>query len=127
VAHHAARMRWLGLDARGFERGEMGARRRFASRGPREAREAWCHELSGVLRALARVLRPGAPLVLLMADSAVGQAALRADELVAEVAPGARFTPVARASQRRPHFHGPSAAAFRALPRAEHALLLERR
>jgi hypothetical protein len=126
VAHHAARMRWLDLDARGFERAEMGSRRRFAALGPREAREAWCRELGGLFRALARVLRPGSPLVLLMADSAVGKAALRADEIVAEVAPGARLTPVARASQRRPHFHGPSAAAFGRLPRAEHALLLER-
>jgi hypothetical protein len=126
VAHHAARMRWLDLDARGFERGEMGARRRFASLGPAEARQAWCRELGGLLRAMARVLRPRAPLVLLMADSAVGSTALRADELVAEVAPGARLRPVARASQRRPHFHGPSAAAFGRVPRAEHALLLER-
>jgi hypothetical protein len=126
VAHHAARMRWLDLDARGFERGELGARRRFATLGPREARDAWSHELGGLLRALARVLRPGAPLVLLMADSAVGREALRADEIIAQIAPPARFRPVARASQRRPHFHGPTAAAFGRLPRAEHALLLER-
>lgn len=126
LAHHAARLRWLDLDARGFERGELGARRRYAVLGPREAMDAWSRELGGLLRALARVLRPGAPLVLLMADSAVGRDALRADDIVASVAPGARFHPVARASQHRPHFHGPTAAAFSRSPRAEHALLLER-
>jgi SAM-dependent methyltransferase len=126
LAHHALRMRWLGLDAEPLERGEIGARRRFAALRPREAREAWGRELLALLRAAARALRRGGPIVLLMADSAVGTEALRADEIVESLASAAHLRPVARASQRRPHFHTPTAAAFRRTPRAEHALLLER-
>jgi hypothetical protein len=37
------------------------------------------------------------------------------------------FIPVARASQERPHFHGPTMAAFSDRPRAEHAILLRRK
>ena len=36
------------------------------------------------------------------------------------------FRKEARATQVRPHFHGPTMAAFRNRPRAEHALLLRR-
>jgi hypothetical protein len=157
LVHHALRMRWLGLDTRAFARGEMGSRRRYASLSPRDAREAWTRELSALLASLARVVRPRAPVVLLLADSVAGTPErregggarpgagtpqrsegagarpgagsgepLRADALVATLAPRAGFTPVARASQHRPHFHAPTARAFRASPRAEHALLLER-
>jgi hypothetical protein len=126
IAHHAARMRWLGLDDGAFEAGELGARRRFGSLGGPQAKEVWSRELGRFLSAAARVLRPGAPLILLMADSAVGRMALRADELVADIAPGLGLLPVARASQARPHFHGPTVAAFDRAPRREHALFLER-
>ena len=37
-----------------------------------------------------------------------------------------RFIPVARASQERPHFHGPTMAAFSDRRRADHAILLRR-
>jgi hypothetical protein len=126
VAHHAARLRWMGLDAKAFERGELGSRRRFAGLHPREARAEWSRELEAMLRAVARTLRPGAPVVLLMADSAISGMALRADELVADIASRVQLRPVARASQKRPNFHAPSASAFGKAPRAEHALLLER-
>ena len=120
-------MRWLGLDARPFAAGEMGARRRYAKLDAPGARAAWTRELAAVLRALARVCRKGARVGLLVADSAVRGEALRADALVAEVAPGAGFAWLARASQRRPHFHGPTMQAFDAAPRAEHAIALEKR
>ena len=77
-------------------------------------------------RAAGRVLPAGGPLVLLMADSAVGDVALRADEIVAEVGRASGFVPAARASQARPHFHGPTQAAFKQKSRAEHALLLRK-
>jgi SAM-dependent methyltransferase len=126
AAHHALRMRWLGLDPRPFEQGELGARRAYQRLSPRDAERAWKGELERVLRSIARVVRPGAPVVLLMADSAVGTTAIRAHDLVADVAPGVGLEPIARASQARPHFHGPTAAAFAKQPRAEHALLLRR-
>ncbi len=125
VAHHDLRLRWLDLDPSPLAKGELGARSAYGRLTPVEAREAWSWELARFLRAAGRVLKPGGPLVMVMADSAVENVALRADEVVADVARACGFVPVARASQPRPHFHAPTAAAFRARPRFEHAILLE--
>ena len=126
--HHEVRSRWLGLRTARFHEGELGSRRAYASLDPDAAREAWLGELVAMLRVLARVVRPGGNVVLLMADSAVAGQALRADDLVAEASEHvSALRPLARASQTRPHFHGPTAAAFRNDPRREHALLLGRR
>ena len=127
LAHHALRMRWLGLDAKPFAAGEMGARRRYAKLDADGARAAWTRELASVLRTLSRVCRKGARVVLVVADSAVDGQALRADLLVDAVAPGSGFVRIARASQRRPHFHGPTARVFDTAPRGEHAIALEKR
>ena len=127
LAHHGLRLRWLGLDAREFETGETGSRRRYARMLAPEARAAWTRELGAILKSLARVCRKGARVVLLVADSAVQEEALRADAILSSLAPGAGFEPIARASQRRPHFHGPTARAFQDTPRAEHAIALEKR
>jgi hypothetical protein len=127
LEHHAMRLRWLGLDARGFATGEMGSRRRYGRLDGRSARETWSRELAAVLRAIARVCRKGAPIALVLADSAVEGEALRADALVESVAGSAGLAVLARASQDRPHFHGPTARAFEDAPRAEHAIALEKR
>jgi DNA methylase len=127
LANHALRMRWLGLDTRGLAKGEIGARRRYADLEPRAARETWTRELGAALGALSRVCRKGARVALVLADSAVRGEALRADVMVASVAPGAGFIELARASQQRPHFHGPTVRAFRDVPRAEHAIVIEKR
>jgi DNA modification methylase len=124
---HAMRMRWLGLDKRALELGEVGARRRYARLQPGAAHAAWRRELAAVLSALSRVCRKGASVAIVAGDSAVGGEALRADEAIAAVAPGTGFAVIGRASQRRPHFHGPTARAFRNAPRAEHAIALEKR
>jgi DNA methylase len=126
VAHHALRLRWLGLDARDFERGEMGARRNYTELTGPQAQAFWEEELARFFDATARVLLEGAPMVLLMADSAVGRHALRADDVVAAVAREHDLRPIARASQTRPHFHSATTAAFHDAPRREHALLLRR-
>jgi DNA modification methylase len=132
LAHHELRLRWLGLDAGRLESGELGARRRYERLSAREALAAWSAELERLFRSLARVMKPGAPLVLLIADSATGQgddraAAIRADEVVARVAERGRLlVPIARASQARQHFHTRTVAAFADAPRLEHALLLRR-
>ena len=126
VAHHALRLRWLGLDARGFERAEMGARRRYTDLTGPDAQAYWEDELARFFESAARVLPEGAAMVLLMADSAVGRHALRADDIVAAVAREHDLRPIARASQTRPHFHSPTTAAFHDAPRREHALLLRR-
>jgi SAM-dependent methyltransferase len=129
LQHHELRMRWLGLDAKKLARAELGARRNYERLTPRDAMQAWDAELDKLLRSLARVTKKGGPLVLLIADSAVGREPIRADEAVAHAASRSRtFVPIARASQARPHFHGPTSGAFRKdmRPRFEHALFLRR-
>jgi hypothetical protein len=126
LAHHALRLRWLGLDASAFETGELGSRRTYTGLDPDAAWNRWASELHAILLAMARVTRRGGPVVLLMADSAVGDERLAAEEIVAEVARDTGLACVARASQPRPHFHKETRGAFRAAPRAEHALLLRR-
>lgn len=137
LQHHELRMRWLGLDARKLARGEIGARRNYERLTPRDAIVSWERELAKLFHSLARVMKPGAPLVLLIADSASARGApgtrgerpepIRADDVVARVAErGRELDPIARASQARPHFHGPTQAAFAGRPRFEHALLLRR-
>lgn len=125
LAHHQMRLRWLGLDARELSEGELGARRDYAKLDARDAETRYRDELGALLTACARVAKPGARLVLLMADSATRSTALYADHVVAEVAEAhGAFAPAARASQLRPHFHGPTARLFEERPRAEHLLLL---
>jgi DNA methylase len=127
LEHHALRLRWLDLDAQAFAAGEIGSRRRYGPLDARAARETWTRELGATLRALARVCRNGAPVALVLADSAVQGEALRADVLLGPIAEEAGFVFRARASQARPHFHGPTARAFQDAPRAEHAIALEKR
>ncbi|MDC0684664.1 MULTISPECIES: DNA methyltransferase [Sorangium] len=126
LAHHEARLRWLRLRSARFEQDEIGARRHLDPLGPEAGRARWRDELGGVLTALARVLRSGAPLVLLIADSVVAGAPVYAVDVVRAAASGARLTVRAVASQPRPHFHRPTARAFQRRPRHEHAILLIR-
>jgi hypothetical protein len=126
LAHHDVRLRWLGMDTAPLARGEIGSRSSYARLNPRAARTAWTKELERFFRAAGRVLPSGGPLVALMADSAVADVAMRADEIVAEAGRACGIQPVARASQIRPHFHGPTARAFDTRPRFEHALLLRK-
>ncbi|MDB4993171.1 MAG: hypothetical protein JWM74_603 [Myxococcaceae bacterium] len=126
LAQHELRLRWLGLDSHALEAGELGARRRYQAMDPVAAERAWVAELTRFLVAAGRVVKKGAPVVLLMADSAVGNTALRADDLVDVASQGTPLVPLARATQARPHFHRGTANAFRDAPRCEHALLLVR-
>ncbi len=125
-AQHATRLRWLGLDAAAFERRELGARRRLAALAPVAAAAAWERELDATLGALARVLAPDGRAALLIADSAIGQVSLWADELVARLAERRGLAVTVRASQRRPHFHAATRAAFGGRARREHLIVLER-
>jgi hypothetical protein len=127
LEHHALRMRWLGLDTTAFGTGETGSRRRYARLDASQARDAWTKELATILGSLSRVCRKGAKVAVLIADSAVQNEALRADAILGAVAPPAGFEVLARATQTRPHFHGATARAFEHVPRAEHAIALEKR
>jgi DNA modification methylase len=127
LAHHALRLRWLGLDASALSAGELGARRRYARLEAGAAADEWVRELSRSLRAMSRVCRRKARVALLLADSAVDGEAIRADLVIASIAPAEGFVLVARAAQTRPHFHDATASAFHRAPRAEHAIVLEKR
>ncbi len=127
VEHHRLRLRWLGLDATGFARSELGAKRQLAPIEPDAALAAFDEQMSDMLAAMGRVLRPGGLAALLVADSAFGATPVRIDDVLARLAPRFGLEPRAAASQARPHFHGPTARAFARVPRFEHVLLLERR
>jgi DNA modification methylase len=125
VAHHEARLRWLGLDERPFRTREIGARERFSEVDPAAGRAAWDAELRAVLRSLRRVTKDRGLAVLLLADSTVGGDALYADDAIRGLAGPAGFALIAAASQERPHFHAKTSRAFQGRPRREHALLLQ--
>lgn len=115
VDHHARRYAWLGIDARRFERNEVGARRRL---GGSDGVERWDREVTDLLGSMAAVRAHGdAPIILLMGDGEVGQRRVPADRQFARLAPRAKLRLVASASQERPDFRGGE-------PRREHLLLL---
>jgi len=116
-AHHARRYAWLGIDAEAFFRDELGARRRLSRASGAAAR--WDAELAASLRAIAGVCRPGARVVLLLGDAAVGGVRVDAREQLTRLAPACKLEWIASAAQRRrDHAGGP--------PRREHLVLLQR-
>jgi hypothetical protein len=123
-AQHVIRLRWLGLDARRFEKAEIGARRFARGKSHVEAVESWRKELGACLAEMRRVLDRRGIIALVLADSAISGRALRADVLTSELAEENGLVLAARASQERQHFHLPSNAAFQKQPRKEHVLLL---
>jgi SAM-dependent methyltransferase len=123
VEHHEVRLRWLGLDIPGFAAREIGSRRELDRLGPKGLAR-WKQDYGAALSEIARVLTDDGAAVLLIADSAIGKLPLPADDITRELAAraGARVTAIA--SQRRPHFHGPTKKAFTTRSRSEHAILL---
>jgi len=121
--HHRLRLRWLRLDGRGLSRNEIGARR-AAKRGTPSIAE-WERDFTRCLEEFRRVLRPEGKAVLLVADSSLSGRPLIVDEWMPRLAARAKLRVVARASQRRPHFHDGSSRAFGATPRREHLIVLK--
>jgi DNA modification methylase len=125
VAHHEARLRWLGLDERPFREREIGARERFSEVDPAQGRGAWDAELGAVLRSLRRVTKERGLAVLLLADSVVGGQPVYAADAVRALAAPTGFEVISVASQERHHFHAKTSRAFARRPRSEHAILLQ--
>jgi DNA modification methylase len=124
--HHATRLRWLGMDARGLSEQEMGSRRQLNKLSAEEARERWQKDFDRNLGAIARVLRPGNLACFVIGDTAVAGAVLRADEVARRGALSAGLSCRAIASQKRPQFHAQSSRTFGGAPRLEHVIVFER-
>ena len=126
LEHHRLRLAFLNLDAEQLHRNEIGARRNYARLRFDDAVARWHAELTPCLAEIARILRPGGHAALVLADTAVGGKALRADRLLAEWVTKTPLRFELCASQARPSFHRPSDRVFRANKRAEHLLLLQK-
>jgi SAM-dependent methyltransferase len=122
--HHATRLRWLGLDAKQLGRSEIGSRRELGPLDFDRAVARWQTEFSACLGELMRVTKARGLCALVVADSVLAGRPLYADQFLLRLASLSGLELVAVASQRRPHFHGPSSRAFRARPRREHVVLL---
>ena len=122
IEHHRLRLQWLGLDGRFLQRHEIGARRLI--RKTDSARDEYNSQLRQCLMEMARVLRPGGTIAVVVADAVVNSEAWYADEEIESLANPARLYIAAAASQIRPHFHRASEKAFGRRPRSERLLLL---
>jgi hypothetical protein len=122
--HHSARLRWLGLDERPFETGEIGARRHTRVLSRDAALDRWAEDFCAALSAIRRSLASGGAAVLVLADSVVHGKALYADDVIERLAKTSGLALEAIASQKRPHFHEPTKDAFSRKPRREHLIVL---
>lgn len=118
VEHHARRFPWLGLDARAFEKKEIGARRRL-SRAGESAATRWQREVRAFLASMAAVLEAGATAVLVMGDGEVGGRRVDAEEQIRALGASAGLELIAAASEERTDWMGRR-------PRREHLLALVR-
>jgi hypothetical protein len=124
--HHADRLRWLGMDARGLAEREMGSRRRMNALPRTAVRAHWQTDFDRTLAAVAKTLRKGKLACFVIGDTAVAGEVLRADEIAKAGAKAAGFECVAVASQKRPQFHAESTRTFGGAPRMEHVIVLQR-
>jgi len=124
LEHHRLRLRWLGLPMDGLMQDEIGARRHAAPMSFSDALRRYYDDLSQVLAATAAKLVSGGMMAWLVADSVIGTRPVWAESLVRRCAERTALTWLASASQRRPHFHGPSQRAFAKQPRQEHIVVL---
>lgn len=103
AAHHARRLAWLGVDARAFERGEIGARRRSDDD---DARARWEAQTAAMLESIAAVVVPGGLVALVVGDAEVKDARVPADRQLADLASDRGWEPLAVASQPRRDWRG---------------------
>ncbi|MBP9114252.1 MAG: hypothetical protein KBF88_15675 [Polyangiaceae bacterium] len=127
LEHHRLRLRWLGWSDQTFAAEEFGALRNYRDMAPSAGEANWTEELHIFLREAARVVRPEGNVVLLIADSSMGDQAVSAVRSIKQAIASLPLTITGVASQDRPHFHRETERAFRSTPRGEHALVLSRR
>jgi hypothetical protein len=121
-ALHDVRFTWLGLHRKQVRGAQLGARGRglgVEGAGWRASQRAWIGEM-------ARVVRPGGHVLLVVGDGVVDGAPEDAPDGVAHAATAAGLEPVARASQARPVHDRRLQEIFAERPRREHLLLLRK-
>jgi hypothetical protein len=123
-AHHALRLRWLGLDASAFEEGELGSKR--GSDEPGGLAAAFERDVVAFLRAISSSLRPRGLAALVVGDGAFGPRVVRFDELLERRAPDVGLHFLASVSQPRPSFVARASDPYGPRGRFEHVVLLER-
>jgi hypothetical protein len=116
--HHARRHAFLGIDARGLETREIGARRKHSA-SDAEPR-GWDAEMNAVLGSVSEVLSIDGRIVFFAGDAEVGGIRVEADQQLARLAPRHGLELVASAAQPRPDFRS-------GRPRSEHLVLMRRR
>lgn len=114
---HALRMDWLELDAGPFNAGEIGT--------PGDE-GGWSEALRDVLGTLARVLKPGGDLVLVMGDWIGDGHAVDAAAMLERTAAARDWRLVSRASVQRGAFSRPERKAFARRGKWEHVLRFTR-
>ena len=124
LEHHEARLRWLGLRAETFTGAEIGAKRHLDRLGGSRAKAQWEQDLQRVLQAVSQKLKPGGYAAFVLADSAVEDTVIRADDSLADLAPGAGLQTCAIASQERPVFDFRTERAYGRRARHEHLAVL---
>jgi SAM-dependent methyltransferase len=118
--HHAVRFRWLGLPMEEFRKRQLGER----AIGVGAATAEWQEGRRRWLKEMARVLRPGGAVILVVGDGVVGDRPEDAAAVVADDGAAAGLHFVARASQERPTRDQRLLAIFGERPRHEHIVLL---
>jgi hypothetical protein len=112
--HHVHRLAFLGLDASGLQRLEIGARRR------QNTRRAFDDDVAGMLAAMSSVLDPRGLAILLMGDGVLEARRVAADEHIARLCGAAGLDVVATAAAPRTDWRGGP-------DRQEHLIALRRR
>ena len=120
--HHDVRFLWLGLPREDFDRRQVGAR----SEGLSSPEKRWQKDRRQWLGEIARVVRPGGAVVLVIGDGVVGNQPEDAAEAMRLEAPKAGLLLVAGASQSRPPRDRRLGAIFAGHARREHMILLRR-
>jgi hypothetical protein len=118
--HHRLRYPLFGEDSRFVHGREIGSRREFKSK--KDALHRYRDDMRECLARTLDALRPGAPALVLIGDGRFGEATVRSDTLVAEIASAARARVVAGASQERTEW----SFGGRVKKKKEHLLLVVR-